>query len=412
MLLQPVPKLSELYATTPLSPTDQQRLDDMTKLELTHVDRIGDSLFAMSHLHFPLISFERFTKRSGSIGSGEDDGREHDPYDDYPYGGVCRTFTCLLGIHFTESDHSTRLTRLLEAGDSKSRNNNNPPALPTSTIAINTPPLMLPEAPTKSTTIIASPVPPHSSSTTPLDPALPGHHHSQLSNSFSPVGTSLLTALTSLLAVIVWYFVKKIRATDWTPQREDLVFQPVPQMNVSHIQNINKALPPVPIDAPSTPPPADDFVFIEPHRSLSVPTLPLSPNRPAPSSQPASTQQITTLSDNPENPQTDAAGDDDGEGDSDKDGVGQNGVNGGLKKRRRKRGRGGKKAVVIDAPEVKEKELEAESSEPQVKNGSTDSAIIITAPPRAAVDAFASSLVVSDNILGWYYPLSIIYNIC
>jgi serine/threonine-protein kinase/endoribonuclease IRE1 len=95
VLLQPRPKLQELF------PTRAIRLEGIP--DKTAINRIGDSLFAMGHLNYPLVNLAPALPQIGRAWSEENQG--------------CDGLECYTGIRYTEREGAkSRISRLIEAG--------------------------------------------------------------------------------------------------------------------------------------------------------------------------------------------------------------------------------------------------------------------------------------------------------
>jgi len=94
VLLQPRPKLQELF------PTRAASLDGIR--DKTVVNRIGDSLYAMGHLNYPLVNLAD-PYRQIELPTRENQG--------------CFGIGCYTGVRFTEREGAkSRISRLIEAG--------------------------------------------------------------------------------------------------------------------------------------------------------------------------------------------------------------------------------------------------------------------------------------------------------
>lgn len=95
VLLQPRPKLQELF------PTRAARLDGIR--DRTFINRIGDSLFAMGHINYPLVNLAPPPHRIGSTPDTE--------------GLRCIGIECFLGVRYTDREGAkSRISRLIDAG--------------------------------------------------------------------------------------------------------------------------------------------------------------------------------------------------------------------------------------------------------------------------------------------------------
>ena len=93
VLLQPRPKLQELF------PTRAARLEGID--DKTFINRIGDSLFAMGHINYPLVNLAPPTRLIESNANGEG----------------CVGIECFTGVRYTEREGAnSRISRLIEAG--------------------------------------------------------------------------------------------------------------------------------------------------------------------------------------------------------------------------------------------------------------------------------------------------------
>lgn len=106
VLLQPRPPLTELFT----SPSHRSQIASLP--DSTYVGLIGKSLYAMSHLNYPLVAFSR---RGGSRSRATPHSRSElaFPNDD---NSPCTSLKCLVGTHQSEYAASSRLSRLLDSG--------------------------------------------------------------------------------------------------------------------------------------------------------------------------------------------------------------------------------------------------------------------------------------------------------
>ncbi|KAG8965354.1 bifunctional endoribonuclease/protein kinase ire1 [Tulasnella sp. 419] len=362
VLLQPVPSLTNLF------PGLKGEIAEITE-ELTYVGKIGRSLYAMSHSRFPLVAIHQSVPKAKTINSKSDadpaSSSELEPYESE--APICDTLDCLTGVHLSESASASRLSRLIEEGSSQGRQGRLAESLSLG-IASSTP-LAMPATPTKST-VTALP----SVRWPELDPP-PAQNKGRWT---SP----LLTAF-SVIAVLVWVFAKKLGiSTKWNFERYIRTPALFGQMRIE--ESRAEGLPGVPA------------AF---QHSISVPSKPLPPLPPA---EAEVVNPVPTPSSPPSGPvvtDSDSKGVDDGEGDGDSDKEGNAETPKKKGPRRRKRGKGGKKSVVLDVPE-KEEEDEDDVEVNPPKPRPTKAAIIhVTEKPPAEVSA--SSLIVSDQVLGF-----------
>jgi serine/threonine-protein kinase/endoribonuclease IRE1 len=108
-LLQPRPLLEQLFSSDP------KKLEDLASIpEKTHIGVIGNSLFAMSHLSYPLVTFSEVEKpKRQTIGTGEEGEGVWEEEG-------CKGLLCFVGTHLSQSAAGTRLSRLIEASADKS----------------------------------------------------------------------------------------------------------------------------------------------------------------------------------------------------------------------------------------------------------------------------------------------------
>ncbi|KAG8809999.1 bifunctional endoribonuclease/protein kinase ire1, partial [Serendipita sp. 399] len=102
VLLQPRPKLQELF------PTGSEQLSNMP--DKTVVNRIGDSLFAMSHVSFPLVNLANaFPQIDGSTSNAPTVPGKNTP--------ACEGLNCFVGVRLAHrDDERSRISRLIEGG--------------------------------------------------------------------------------------------------------------------------------------------------------------------------------------------------------------------------------------------------------------------------------------------------------
>jgi serine/threonine-protein kinase/endoribonuclease IRE1 len=104
LLLQPRPRLEDLFPT---------RYQKLTGIEgRTVVGRIGNSLFAMGNVNFPLVNIAQLPDTVLFIDPAEDKGKPNA----LSTATRCRDLFCLLGVRLTKQDDaSSRLSRLLDS---------------------------------------------------------------------------------------------------------------------------------------------------------------------------------------------------------------------------------------------------------------------------------------------------------
>ncbi|KAG8832714.1 bifunctional endoribonuclease/protein kinase ire1 [Serendipita sp. 400] len=102
VLLQPRPKLQELV------PIGSEQLGNMP--DKTVVNRIGDSLFAMSHVNYPLVNLANTYQRiDGSTSTTAGAPDQNTP--------VCEGLNCFVGVRLAQrDDEKSRISRLIESG--------------------------------------------------------------------------------------------------------------------------------------------------------------------------------------------------------------------------------------------------------------------------------------------------------
>lgn len=104
LLLQPRPRLQDLF------PTKYQKLTGIE--DRTVVGRIGNSLFAMGNVNFPLVNIAQLPDTPSSSDPEKDKG-EHNTLST---ATRCRDLFCFLGVRLTKRDDaSSRLSRLLDS---------------------------------------------------------------------------------------------------------------------------------------------------------------------------------------------------------------------------------------------------------------------------------------------------------
>ena len=104
LLLQPPPRLQDLF------PTKYQKLTGIE--DRTVVGRIGNSLFAMGNVNFPLVNIAQLPDTLLSIDPEKDKG-EHNTLST---ATRCRDLFCFLGVRLTKRDDaSSRISRLLDS---------------------------------------------------------------------------------------------------------------------------------------------------------------------------------------------------------------------------------------------------------------------------------------------------------
>ncbi|PVF98660.1 hypothetical protein CPB86DRAFT_732570 [Serendipita vermifera] len=98
ILSQPRPRLQELF------PTRAAHLEGMRAK--TVIRRIGDSLFAMGHINYPLVNLAEVYLQ---IDNG------NDPTDDKQGPGFCNDLNCYVGVRYADREGTeSRITRLLD----------------------------------------------------------------------------------------------------------------------------------------------------------------------------------------------------------------------------------------------------------------------------------------------------------
>jgi hypothetical protein len=102
LLLQPTPKLSDLSSAATSS--------DMDVPDVTFVGRIGDSLFALSHINYPLVVFTPIGKKHLPR---IDDGGKTPPAGEAD-AERCYDLDCFVGTRWSQSAARSGLSRLLE----------------------------------------------------------------------------------------------------------------------------------------------------------------------------------------------------------------------------------------------------------------------------------------------------------
>ena len=104
LLLQPRPRLQDLF------PTKYQKLTGIE--DRTVVGRIGNSLFAMSNVNFPLVNLAQLPEALFSI----DLSKDKEQQNAFSTATRCRDLFCFLGVRLTKRDDaSSRLSRLLDS---------------------------------------------------------------------------------------------------------------------------------------------------------------------------------------------------------------------------------------------------------------------------------------------------------
>lgn len=344
ILLQPTPPLNDLY------PSRLKELRELGKTaELTFVGRIGNSLFALSHHTFPHVIFSQFPSHLTITSESNSDDVDHE------YGvalqEVCSSLDCLVGVHRTEDATSSSLSRLIAA------------SVPRPSTILQAP-VPMPEVPDDEHDPAASSSSPPvrmstpRASTVPSWPAIDPPAAAGVWSIGDNLKNPLLTGILGLV-VLLWVSVKWM-AEQWKQKQS--------------IQTVEKDLGPAAVVAPQLP-----AVISEPPAPILAETKPLPPV-------PVDAPVTEPSGDLEKSPDEQPEGDDD-DAETEKEGP----ANGGKKKgpKRRKRGKGGsKKVVVLDVP----KEEESEGQAP-------DSSITIM-QSRPATTAPASSLIVSETILG------------
>lgn len=114
VLLQPRPKLQELF------PTKHTKLGGMP--DKTVINRIGESLFAMSHLNYPLVNIAEVPDEDFN-GDGWLTIEDGHPHDDNENGTQktsrknhqCTNLACFVGPRYTEREGAkSRISRLID----------------------------------------------------------------------------------------------------------------------------------------------------------------------------------------------------------------------------------------------------------------------------------------------------------
>jgi serine/threonine-protein kinase/endoribonuclease IRE1 len=104
LLLHPRPRLQDLF------PTKYQKLTGIE--DRTVVGRIGNSLFAMGNVNFPLVNIAQLSDTLLSIDPAKDKGNRNT----LSTATRCRDLFCFLGVRPTKRDDaSSRLSRLLDS---------------------------------------------------------------------------------------------------------------------------------------------------------------------------------------------------------------------------------------------------------------------------------------------------------
>ena len=104
LLLQPRPSLQDLF------PTKYQKLTGIE--DRTVVGRIGNSLFAMGNVNFPLVNIAQLPNALLSIDPEKNKGEQNA----LSTATRCRDLFCFLGVRLTKRDDaSSRLSRLLDS---------------------------------------------------------------------------------------------------------------------------------------------------------------------------------------------------------------------------------------------------------------------------------------------------------
>jgi len=104
LLLHPRPRLQDLF------PTKYQKLTGIE--DRTVVGRIGNSLFAMGNVNFPLVNIAQLPDELLAIEPGKDKGRPNT----LSTATRCRDLFCFLGVRLTKRDDaSSLLSRLLDS---------------------------------------------------------------------------------------------------------------------------------------------------------------------------------------------------------------------------------------------------------------------------------------------------------
>ncbi|KAF8721207.1 hypothetical protein RHS02_08933, partial [Rhizoctonia solani] len=105
LLLQPIPKLSDLSAS---------RSADMDLPEFTYIGRIDDSLFALGHTAYPLVLFSHVGKKQ--LPRIDDGGKAPNSYplsDPDSSAERCYDLDCLTGTKWSQSARRSGLNRLI-----------------------------------------------------------------------------------------------------------------------------------------------------------------------------------------------------------------------------------------------------------------------------------------------------------
>ncbi|CAE7057925.1 unnamed protein product [Rhizoctonia solani] len=106
LLLQPIPKLSDLSSS---------RSADMDIPEVTYIGRIDDSLFALGHTTYPLVSFAQVGKKQlPRIDDGGKTPHSHSSPDPNASVERCYDLDCLTGTKWGQPARRSGLNRLIE----------------------------------------------------------------------------------------------------------------------------------------------------------------------------------------------------------------------------------------------------------------------------------------------------------
>ena len=112
--MQPQPKLTDIFK-------DPRHHSQIAQLpDSTFVGLIGHSLYAMSHLAYPMVVFSDALSHNPYVSR---DSATHPgaPSGELEYQGRCRNLECYVGTHPSEFAASSRVSRLIEGGKTPRR---------------------------------------------------------------------------------------------------------------------------------------------------------------------------------------------------------------------------------------------------------------------------------------------------